>query len=221
MGTVGLLYVGAVLFLNGLMLLGRVEPKTAGVFNLFVGTLQVVLPTILLITADSDPALITGAAPLYLFGFTYLYVGINLLTGADGSGLGWFSSFVAVMAVGFAGYTFRQLEDAAFGVIWLYWAFLWGLFWALLALRREEITAYTGWVAIIEGWVTAAIPAFLILTGYWQHTGTIAVVLAVGGAVAFVALWPVTRRRPAPGGGAADVEVPASRAADPPRVSAS
>ena len=46
MGNVGLLlYVGAVLFINGLMLLGKVEPRSAAVFNLFVGGLQVVTPT--------------------------------------------------------------------------------------------------------------------------------------------------------------------------------
>ncbi|MGH3328233.1 MAG: AmiS/UreI family transporter, partial [Streptomycetales bacterium] len=34
MGAVGLLYVGAVLFLNGVMLLGKVDMKAAAVFNL-------------------------------------------------------------------------------------------------------------------------------------------------------------------------------------------
>ncbi len=37
MSNVGLLFVGAVLFMNGLLLLGRVDPKSAAVFNLFVG----------------------------------------------------------------------------------------------------------------------------------------------------------------------------------------
>ena len=39
MASVGLLYVGAVLFINGLMLLRVVDMKAAGVFNLFVGGL--------------------------------------------------------------------------------------------------------------------------------------------------------------------------------------
>ena len=42
MGSVGLLYVGAVLAVNGLMLMGRVDPRAAAPLNLFVGVLQVV-----------------------------------------------------------------------------------------------------------------------------------------------------------------------------------
>ena len=37
MGYVGLLLSGAALFLNSLVILGKVEEKSAGVFNLFVG----------------------------------------------------------------------------------------------------------------------------------------------------------------------------------------
>ena len=51
MGSVGLLYVGAVLFLNGAMLLGWVKARSAAPMNLFVGVLQVVTPTYLIWTA--------------------------------------------------------------------------------------------------------------------------------------------------------------------------
>ena len=50
----------------------------------------------------------------------------------------------------------------------------------------------------IQGWVTAAIPAFLILTGYWRNLGTIAIALAVFGVVVFAALWPAVGRRMLP-----------------------
>ncbi|MEH7458113.1 AmiS/UreI family transporter, partial [Bacillus sp. JJ1127] len=40
MGYVGLLLSGAALFLNSLVILGKAEEKSAGVFNLFVGVLQ-------------------------------------------------------------------------------------------------------------------------------------------------------------------------------------
>src|SRR4030095_14286598 len=132
MGSVGLLYVGAVLAINGLMLLGLVEAKSAAPLNLFVGGLQVVTPTVLIIQSGGDPNIILGASGIYLFGFTYLYVGINLLAGLDGTGLGWFSAFVALAAVVYAGLNFFYVTpaDPAFGVIWLYWAVLWALFWA-------------------------------------------------------------------------------------------
>ncbi|MEU4703000.1 AmiS/UreI family transporter [Nonomuraea dietziae] len=195
MGAVGLLYVGAVLFLNGMMLLGKVEPRATAIFNLFVGALQVVTPTVLIIANLSRPAEILGASGIYLFGFTYLYVGINLLGGFDSTGVGYFSLFVAVMALGYAYANFQLLGDPAFGVIWLYWSFLWFLFFVLLGLKHEQITRYTGWVTAIQGWVTAAIPAFMILTGYWRNTNLIAVILAVFGLVVFIGLWPLTRGR--------------------------
>ena len=142
MGSVGLLYVGAVLAVNGLMLMGRVDPRAAAPLNLFVGALQVVTPTYLIFTSGGDPDVILSASGLYLFGFTYLYVGINLLGDLDGTGLGWFSAFVAACAVVFAGLNFFYYEprDAAFGVIWLYWAVLWGLFFVVLGLKREDLT---------------------------------------------------------------------------------
>src|SRR5690606_27554440 len=167
MGPVGLLYVGAVLFLNGVMILGKVNTRAAALLNLFVGGLQVVVPTVLLITAGDDPNVILNASGLYLFGFTYLYVGIGLLANLDTTGVGWFSLFVAVAAVGYSYANFRILNDRPFGVIWLYWAFLWFLFFLLLGVRLDGLNAYTGCVTAIEGWVTAAIPAFLLLTGYW------------------------------------------------------
>jgi hypothetical protein len=100
---------------------------------LFVGGLQVVIPTVLLIQSNGDPARVLAASGLYPFGFTYLYVGLNLLTGTDGTGAGWYSLFVAVSAVGFPVVNFVKLEDGPFGVIWLSWAFLWFLFFLLLA----------------------------------------------------------------------------------------
>jgi hypothetical protein len=197
MGTVGLLYVGAVLFINGMMLLEKIEPRAAAILNLFVGVLQVVTPTVLIITANGSTDQILSAAGLYLFGFTYLYVGIGLLGGFDTTGVGYFSLFVAVMAVGFSFANFQILNDRPFGVIWLYWAFLWLLFFLLLGLKRAHLAHYTGWVTAIQGWVTAAIPAYFLLTGYWQrwNQNLIATVLLVFGVVVFGALWLLERRR--------------------------
>ena len=53
-------------------------------------------------------------------------------------------------------------------MIWLYWAFLWALFFLVLGLGKRGLTRYTGAVAAIAGWVTGAIPAFLLLTGVWD-----------------------------------------------------
>jgi hypothetical protein len=201
MGSVGLLYVGAVLAVNGLMLMGRVDPRAAAPLNLFVGALQVVTPTYLIFTSGGDPDVILSASGLYLFGFTYLYVGINLLGDLDGTGLGWFSAFVAACAVVFAGLNFFYYEprDAAFGVIWLYWAVLWGLFFVVLGLKREDLTRYTGAIAVVAGLLTAAVPAFMLLTGVWDdYVGTSAVVLAVVCVASLVLLYRPLRGHPEP-----------------------
>lgn len=199
MGSVGLLYVGAVLFINGAMLLGWVESRSAAPMNIFVGILQVVTPTVLILQSGGDPDVILGASGLYLFGFTYLYVAFNLLMGLDGTGLGWFSAFVAVCAVVYSYLSFTRSDDPAFGVIWLYWAFLWALFFLLLGRGRDDLARFTGGVAAVQGWVTGALPAFLLLTGNWGTNGSAwAVGLAVFGVVVFGLLYARLRGAPAP-----------------------
>jgi hypothetical protein len=196
--NVGLLYVGAVLFVNGIMLLGWADAKSVAPMNLFVGGLQVITPTYLIFTANGDSNKILGASGIYLFGFTYLYVAFTLLANLDSTGSGFFYGFVAVCAVVFAGLNFWRtgFGDSGFGVIWLSWAFLWGLFFVLLALKKDHIGRYTGAVAAIEGIVTAAIPAFLLLTGNWaQHAKWYATALAIFAVVVFGALYPKLRER--------------------------
>jgi len=197
MAAVGLLYVGAVLFMNGLLLLGKVNPKSAGVFNVFVGALQVIGPLYLIFTARGDPWLIFGASGIFLFGFTYLYVGIVNLFDIDPGGVGWYSLFVAIMAVGYSLVNFFHFHDYLFGDIWLMWSFLWALFWVLLGLKRP-IGVYAGWVTLFEAWITAAIPAFLILASYWNQleTGLAAIVLAAIAVVTFIGIYFVARPAP-------------------------
>ncbi|MCD2185862.1 AmiS/UreI family transporter [Actinomycetospora soli] len=211
MASVGLLFVGAVLFINGAMLLGWVEARSAAPMNFFVGGLQVITPIYLIVTADGDADTILSASGLFLFSFTYLYVAVNLTFDLDSTGLGYFCLFVAVTAVVFSALNFTRLADPAFGVIWLYWAFLWLLFFLLLGRKREGIGRYTGAVCAIQGWVTAWVPAFLLLTGAYAAVSTpLAIALAVFGVVVFVALVPWARRaRPAPTSTPSTEHVPA------------
>lgn len=198
MGAVGLLYVGIVLFVNGVMLLGYVTPKGAAPINLFVGALQCVTPTYLIIRADGDARAISLAAGLYLFAFTYLWVGINNITGWEGTGLGWFSLTVAVTAVGFALHSWTVLEDRAFGVIWLLWSALWFGFFLLLALGRAALAPAVGVLAAGEGILTAGVPAFLLIAGWWQDSLGLAVAIAVLGALLLAACVPLGRRLATP-----------------------
>lgn len=185
MGNVGLLYVGAVLFLNGLMLIGLVPGKAAGILNFFVGAMQVVFPTIVLIQSGGNADIVFGAAGIYLFGFTYLYVGLVQWTGHGGEGLGWFSLFVVICAVFIGVANIVKYSDYVFGVIWLLWAVLWLLFFLLLARGKDSLGRMTGWFTIFLSFLTGTIPALLLLVGALPSGAIAAIIVAVIGVVSF------------------------------------
>jgi putative amide transporter protein len=191
MSSVGLLFVGAVLFLNGLLFLGKADAKGVAVFNLFVGVLQTAIPFYLIATAKG-PEEILGAAGIFLFGFTYLYVGIVNLAGLNSGGIGWYSLWVAVMATGFGLTNILRFHDTPTGLLWLQWAVLWGLFWVVLALGVERLTALAGWLTLILSVTTCSIPGFLLLLGEWGRVPTWAVLASI--AVIALALTPVALR---------------------------
>ncbi|MFP5312486.1 MAG: AmiS/UreI family transporter [Actinomycetes bacterium] len=197
MNAVGLLYVGAVLFINGLMLLGKVPGKSAAVMNIFVGIMQVVFPTIILAQSGGDTSIVLGASGLYLFGFTYLYVGLNQIFDLPGQGLGWFSIFVAFAAAGFGILQFTQVNDPVFGIIWFQWAVLWTLFFLLLGLGKESLTVFTGWFTVFTAHITCSIPAFLLLSGHYSTGSAEALGVAVLGVLAVVAAYVLSRRNSA------------------------
>ncbi|MHA7222322.1 AmiS/UreI family transporter [Arthrobacter sp. RHLT1-20] len=194
MGSVGLLYVGAVLFINGLMLLGVIPGKSAAILNFFVGTMQVVFPTIIILQANGDPSVIFGAAGLYLFGFTYLYVGVLQMTGISGEGLGWFSLFVAACAVVIGVLQFTLVADPVFGVIWFVWAVLWFLFFLVLGLHKESLTRMTGWFTVFISHLTGTIPAFFLLLGRYETNNIYAALVAALAAVSLAAAYFLGRK---------------------------
>jgi hypothetical protein len=168
MADVGLMFVGAVLFVNGLLLLGKVDGKSAGVFNLFVGALQTAVPFYLITTATNTSDILLDSG-IFLFGFTYLYVGIGNLAGTSPVGLGWYSAWVALMAAAFGITNIVKFHDTTTGLLWLQWSVLWGLFWAVLGLGVTRLTAFTGWLTLILSFTTCTVPGFLLLLGEWGH----------------------------------------------------
>lgn len=195
MSSVGLLYVGAVLFINGLMLLDLIPGKAAAAMNLFVGGMQVIFPTLIILQSGGDQATILGASGLYLFGFTYLYVAWNQLTGASGEGLGWFSIFVAACAIVYGVLQFTMFDDPVFGVIWFSWAVLWFLFFLVLALGKDALTRRTGWFTLLLGIFTGTVPAMLLLTGTYMTGAVEGLIAAAIGVVVLVVAWILGRPR--------------------------
>ncbi|MBX5444094.1 AmiS/UreI family transporter [Sphaerobacter sp.] len=163
-----LLWVGAVLFLNGLWLLGRVSDQEIGVINLFVGgvTLLAALASALRGGASLDD--IGFGALVLLFSFTYIWIGINRFLQTDGRGLGWYSLFVAITALPISIELLRGATttwDYWLGLNWLAWAVLWFLYWALLVPKRVGVQL-VGVLTLAVGIATAWLPAYLLLRGY-------------------------------------------------------
>ncbi|GAB3041032.1 AmiS/UreI family transporter [Parafrigoribacterium mesophilum] len=183
MGNAGLFFVGIVLLVNGLVILNIVPTRSAAVLNLFVGALQVLLPTIILIQSGGDQAIINATWPTYLFGFTYLYYGLGIFLNLEPQGLGWFSAFVAAVALYEAAVTLAT--DPVFAVIWLCWAAMWALFFLLMALDKASLSRFTAWFLVWLGIPSCSISGLFLLNGAWDTT-------PAAGAAAFVALLALT-----------------------------
>lgn len=165
-----LFFVGAVLCLNGLWLLGRIGDNEIAVIDYFVGGITLAASLYLAFGPSSDAASIRAAALTLLFSFTYLWVALNRSNGADGRGLGWFCLFVAVTAVpvtvqGFS--TAQSTWDIWFALSWGAWAVLWGLFFVLLVLKKP-IAKFVGGVTVAEGVLTGWVPGYMLLNGMFS-----------------------------------------------------
>ncbi|MCC6869433.1 MAG: AmiS/UreI family transporter [Burkholderiales bacterium] len=162
-----LFYVGAVLCLNGLWLLGQISDNEIAVIDIFVGGITLLVALYWAFGPGADLAAVKGATLTLLFTFTYLWVAINRYNNADGRGLGWFCLFVAITAIPV---TIETLQGATttwgvwFGLSWGAWAILWFLFFLLL-VAKKPIGKLTGIVTVIEGVLTGWLPGFLLLSG--------------------------------------------------------
>ncbi len=162
-----LFFVGAVLCLNGLWLLGRVGDNEISIINWLVGGITLLACLYLAFGPGADAGSIKAAALTLLFSFTYLWVAWNRSNGADGRGLGWFSLFVAITAIPVTLQTLGGAKsnwDYWFGLSWAAWGVLWFLFFVLLALKKP-IAKFVGGLTVAEGVLTGWLPGFLLLSG--------------------------------------------------------
>ncbi|WP_090636466.1 AmiS/UreI family transporter [Neobacillus massiliamazoniensis] len=183
MGFVGLFLSGAVLFLNSLLLLGKAEAKSVGIFNIFVGTIQMIIPFYLIVVSNQNNWELYNDASIFLFGLTYLYAGITFLKGLEGNGLGWFCLWVAIIAVVYTITAMIHFHDVVNALTWGMWAFLWFLFFLSNTLKKK-IEYYIGLVAFVQSWVTLTIPALLYFLGVWNtqiviHIWTYVLILSI------------------------------------------
>lgn len=164
-----LLCVGAVLFLNGIWLLGLIEDREIAVINIFGGGVTLLVSFVTAFQYGANLAAIRGGALTLLFAFTYLWVAINRFLKVDGRGLGWYCLFVAITAVPVAIQTLRGAGGDTWqtwlGANWAAWAVLWFLYWVLLVRKQVNVNV-VGAITVFEGIFTAWIPGYLLLIGF-------------------------------------------------------
>lgn len=161
-----LLFVGAVLVLNGLWMFGQIADREVAIINFATAALTGLVGLIGMIDAP-DVAGVRASALTLLFTVTYLWVGVNRITGADGRGLGWFSLFVSVSVIPEAVRllaTATGLMELWLGLSWVVWSGLWFLFFLTLtlALPLQRVTAFA---TLGSGVLTAWAPALVLLYG--------------------------------------------------------
>ncbi|CBG39569.1 AmiS/UreI family transporter [Helicobacter mustelae] len=167
-----LLYVAIVLISNGICRISNCDAKSAAVMNIFVGGLSLILNIVVIIHGEDFDG--NGSADFYaagtglLFGFTYLFVALNNLLKLDLRPYGWYSLFVAINSIPAAYYSYitGTEEGAWFALIWLAWGVLWLTGFIETVLKIE--LKFVPYLAILEGILTAWIPAWLIFRGYWS-----------------------------------------------------
>lgn len=167
----GLIWVGIVLVVNGIWLLGHGDDRDVAILNFFVGT-------ILFLAAmwwalgqlwafgeyrSGDP--FTAAGTL-LFSFTYLWIGANAIRSLeDQRSFGWFCILVTITAIP-TGYLVLLDGDPGLAGLWWIWAVLWATFWILLGIERSEYLSPIAWFTIIVGVITG-VAGYLMAAGFW------------------------------------------------------
>jgi hypothetical protein len=189
MAYVCLLLSGAALLINGLATLGALPRRDAAVLSLVIGSLQLLLGITYLGNvrldstapdADGGVQLLLSASGMFLFGLTYVYVGLDFLLGLGSRGLGWFCGMVAGCGLLLAAAWFP--EDPLLAVLWLCWSYLWMLFFFSLALDYSRLSPLIGWSLVLASQATATVPALLGISGKWPEDPATA-----GGAAACIA----------------------------------
>lgn len=157
---ISLLFIGAVLIINGIGLLNQTNNKESAPFNLLIGILVLIINLLNLYRSNTITDFFSVAGGL-LFAFTYIYLAIIQWFSLKGTGLGWYCLFVAINALVFSYFS----HDIRISIMWILWSSLWFLFFISLGLGKTlKILPY---YTIGIGFLTCWIPGILILTHLW------------------------------------------------------
>jgi len=148
------LYIGGVLVVALLVLMGYADQKGASIFIFLVAFLATAVGFYNWLVLNSPLAM----AQVLLFAFTYWILGYSWYTGAkDNRTLGWYCLFVAINVIPFAYYVW----DAGMyilGVNWVLWGLAWFMFWVVMGIQKTQfmkLTLIITWIAAIVVWFCA------------------------------------------------------------------
>lgn len=190
MSSLALLFVGAVLLVNGLTFIGVVQPHSGIPINLFAGgtLLLAALPMVWTSIESSDTrAALYSAVGFALFGFTYLGVALGTLLSADNRGLGVYCGWAAGISVILAYVNATTLSDPALSVLWASWVLLFLAFCIALTRTATFWSYAAGVLAVYQAFSTATIPALLLIHESWSSIPMVPLALIqIAGALIYV-----------------------------------
>lgn len=202
MTSVALLFVGAVLLINGLTFCGLLDGRAGVPANVLVGALLLAAAVASVVEAGG----LTGYTriPLYsaagfvLFSFTYLGVAGQSLLRTDGRSLGVYCGWSALVAAVLA--AVNMYEAVRMGWLWLAWTVLFFAFALALLTDRAHLGRAAGVLSIWLAVTSATLPGLLMIDGSWDRTPVWAVAAAqLLGVIAYGSLSLTPRRRPRAG----------------------
>lgn len=161
MSGIAFFFVGAVLFVTAIMMMGKAEAKSVGIFHGIVGfiILAMVMKLFFIPPHDYFTAMI-----LLLFVFTYLPVSASFTFDFDSRAVGWYCLVVAatVVPVGI------QIMDTSIKTSLLLWIYsgLWFCFFLLMGLGKTGLSKFVSYYTLIVSFL-ALIPGYLMIIGKW------------------------------------------------------
>jgi len=170
---VGLFFIGAVYCINGLWLLGHIDPRSAAPMNLMVGGFLLAVAGFILLPlndfgAPTASTAMFSSVGVVLFAFTFLNVGIKNYTNDTGSGFGWYCGWAFIVSLGIALLSIFQYGDFKGASQWGVWSVVFAALFALGILKIDRLTRATGWFFVVAGFTTCFFPGALQILGYWQ-----------------------------------------------------
>ncbi|TRZ53518.1 hypothetical protein D4S03_01655 [bacterium] len=163
-----LMVVTVILFVNGLMVLGKYGGKQMAILNLAVGIGVAVMGLFIGFTdalaafgpTQSNVAL----SSCLIFALTYILLAGEIFYGTDFKALGWYCFIAGIVmflfSLGFCHVIGKTLPfSTQFSLFWFLWAVLFWLFWACWGLGKTSLAKFTGYYTIFVAIFTCLYPA--------------------------------------------------------------